>query len=165
MAPDDTSTTSAPRAWVAARASTSGPICPALAPLIDDDPTFTTMRRACVTAVRSSDVVVVIVILPPHPGSAFGLELRACGGLGVHPLEVRVAALTASGPQVLVEPGVRAPRAGDQLRRRAERGLPVEDHLADHDRGSRHGPVGEQRVLDAQLREPVGEESDRLVVG
>ena len=46
IAPDDTSTTSAPRSCAAARASTSGPIWPALSPLIDDEPTFTTMRRA-----------------------------------------------------------------------------------------------------------------------
>ncbi len=46
MAPDDTRTTSAPRACTDAMASTRGAICPALPPLRDDDPTFTTMRRA-----------------------------------------------------------------------------------------------------------------------
>src|SRR5471030_2414006 len=46
IAPDDTSTTSAPRACALARASTSGPIWPVLAPLIDDEPTLTTIRDA-----------------------------------------------------------------------------------------------------------------------
>ena len=46
MAPDDTRITSQPRPWAAASASTSRAICPALAPLIDEDPTLTTTRRA-----------------------------------------------------------------------------------------------------------------------
>ena len=44
--PDETRTTSQPRPCASARAVTSGPIWPALSPLIDDEPTFTTMRLA-----------------------------------------------------------------------------------------------------------------------
>ena len=52
IAPEDTSTTSVPRACAAASASTSGAILPAFSPLIDDEPTFTTMRRAAGMSAR-----------------------------------------------------------------------------------------------------------------
>src|SRR6478752_7486096 len=53
MAPDETSTTSVPRLWAAARASTIGLILWALSPLIEEDPTLTTTRRASGRSLRS----------------------------------------------------------------------------------------------------------------
>ena len=46
MAPDETSTTSVPLACASASASTIGWILPEFSPLIEDEPTLTTMRRA-----------------------------------------------------------------------------------------------------------------------
>ena len=59
IAPDETSTTSAPRSWAAARASTRGPIWPAFSPLMDEEPTFTTIRRACGISARCAGSLLV----------------------------------------------------------------------------------------------------------
>ncbi|OEI69093.1 hypothetical protein Cus16_0923 [Curtobacterium sp. ER1/6] len=179
IAPEDTRTTSVPRACAAAIASTSAAICPVLSPLTDDDPTLTTSRRArgtsCrrVTGPRSVRALVsvmpgsVLVVVGPQAGDALLLELGACGGLGVHALEVVLAALVAGGSRGPADPGVGAAGTRDELRGRGERGLPVEHHAAvaaDHDGGAGDGTGLEQAVLDAELREPVGQVADRLLV-
>src|ERR1700710_307268 len=94
IAPDETSTTSAPRACALARASTSGPIWPALAPLIDDDPTLTTMREARGMSARERTSLTCRAfilrgrgclfngkpfIVVPDAGRALGLQLGAGG--------------------------------------------------------------------------------------
>ena len=66
MAPDDTRITSLPRPWAAASASTSGPIWPTFGPDTDDDPTFTTMRRA--VGMPECEVTLVTVVRPGFDG-------------------------------------------------------------------------------------------------
>ena len=52
IAPDETRMTSVPRACAAASASTMRPMRHAPSPLIEEDPTFTTTRRAARTSAR-----------------------------------------------------------------------------------------------------------------
>src|SRR5690606_37934081 len=147
IAPEETSTTSTPRACAAASASTSGSIWPTLGPEIELDPTFTTTRRASLTAARSDsgltdpppvdhlDIAVVrrivTVVVGPQARLALCLELRPGGRLRIHALVIPLAPLGARRATVVVEPGVGAAGRGDELGRGGEGRLPVEDHAAD----------------------------------
>ena len=73
--------TSEPAAWAETKASTSAPICPTLAPLTDDEPTLTTMRRARGISARTVGLLVTILclivalnsetfVVAPHAGFA-----------------------------------------------------------------------------------------------
>ncbi len=67
----------------------------------------------------------------------------------------------------LIEPQIGAARAGDELGSGGQRRLPVEDDAvagADHDGRAGNRAGREELLLDADLREPVGEVADRLVV-
>src|SRR6185312_12086992 len=108
------------------------------------------------------------LIIIPDAGLALANELGARRSLRVHALEVVLSARLARRPIVRSEARVGAARSGEQLGRGGQGRLPVEDHAvarADDDGGSRDRAGLEQGVLDARLREAVGEEADRLLVG
>src|SRR5215218_8946376 len=132
---------------------------------MEEEPTFTTIRRARETIpVRPASLIPVL----PQPGLLLAQQLGTGLGLRVHALEVLLAPLVARGPLVRVQSLVGATRAGDQLRGGGQRRLPVEDDhvaLADDDRGAGDGADLEQRLLGAELRQPVREIADGLVVG
>src|SRR3990170_779575 len=192
IAPDETSTTSDPRPWAVARASTRWPICPAFAPLIDDEPTLTTMRRAlgisarevmgpsrsgrsvAVSVILRADILVRLwaldseaVIVPPESGGALTVQLRTSGGLGIHAFQIGLAALAVGRPVVADESGIGTSRCRRELGGRRQRRLPVEDdpdRRADDDGGSCDSPGLEQFVLDSEFRETVREGSDGLLI-
>src|SRR5690606_38774218 len=118
--------------------------------------------RAC-----CSSLLVSLVLVPPHPGLALTHKFGTGFGLRVHALEVLFTALVTGRPVVGVEPGVKTTRSGDELGRRGERQLPVEDNAVvatDDDRGPSDGARLEQSVFDAELGKPVGQEADGLFV-
>src|SRR5699024_9717875 len=94
-------------------------------------------------------------------GRALPFELGSgCGACVPH----AVVLLTTLGRGAAVraaDADVGAARRAHQLRRRGDRGLPVEDDAvlsgADHDRRAGHGARLEQRGLDAETLETVAE--------
>ncbi len=111
IAPDETRITSEPRPWAAASASTSAPIWPTFSPETEDDPTFTTMRRACGISAREVTTLLTVLflgdresfVISPDAGVALGLEFGAGGGLRIHSLEVALAACPVGRALVVVE--------------------------------------------------------------
>ena len=156
---------------LAARASTSGAIWSAFAPLIEDDPTFTTIRArraatSCLPRGRYSSPAPSCpsVSRPTSPAARSASSSARASRLRVHPLEVaaRAALCWSAGPRLSKRGSV--PRLPYQLGRRGERRLPVEHDRSDDHRRSGHRPDLEQLVFDAELGEAVGEEADGLLV-
>src|SRR5690625_3811728 len=184
MAPEETSTTSWPRArrWASTATSRVRRVrsSPPSAVVSEEDPIFTTTRPAPATPERSRRAgftgLVCRVRLPrlgsdPVAGLPFGPQLLAGLGLGVHPLLVRGTLLGAGGARrvgALLEAHVAAARA-EQLGTGVHRGLPVEDHPAlqrtNHYLVPGLGPDLEELVLHPEAGQPVGQVAHRLVVG
>src|SRR6187397_1105156 len=92
IAPDETRMTSLPFACAAASASTSGSIWPTFGPLIDDEPTLTTMRRAPAISEREVRLLVTVdrepFVVVPDSSGALGFELGARSGLRIHAFKI-----------------------------------------------------------------------------
>ena len=123
-----------------ARASTSGGDLAGVPPLIDDEPTLTTIRDArgmSASGRRTLTHRVVLLgfrrlrhgetfVVVPDAGLAFGLELCARGGLGVHAIAVVLSAGDVRRRASFEQARVGAARSHHELRRGGERRLPVE---------------------------------------